>query len=163
MPVKGLQSVLSQLSKLPNQIQEEVRLDVEEFTRKILMKAIQNAPAAGENLKTTLGTQKNPTNIQQFLSSKIENGGLTGTVFIEAQASLLAIYIEFGTGSSAAGYVPTLPPELQRIAKLYYINGKGTLIKQPFLLPAYFENQFPFLKAVQKSLENMGLKTVLIP
>lgn len=163
MPVKGLQGVLNLLKKLPEQVQAEVRLDVEEFTRKILMQAIQNAPAAGDNLKTTYGVQKNETNIQQFLSSALENGGLTGKVFIEAQASVLAIYIEFGTGASAAGYVPTLPPELQQIAKKYYINGKGTLIKQPFLLPAYFENQIPFLKAVQKSLESMGLKTVLIP
>lgn len=163
MPVKGLQGVLNQFKKLPEQVQAEVRLDVEEFTRKILMQAIQNAPAAGDNLKTTYGVQKNETNIQQFLSSALENGGLTGKVFIEAQSSVLAIYIEFGTGASAAGYVPTLPPELQQIAKKYYINGKGTLIKQPFLLPAYFENQIPFLKAVQKSLESMGLKTVLIP
>lgn len=163
MAVKGLRQVLRNIKQLEQQIQDEIRLDVEDFTEQILREAIRNAPGAGDQLKTTYGTQKNDTNIQQFIDSQLLNGGFTGRVFIQAAASNLAVYIEFGTGSSAAGYVPTLPAEWQEVARKYYINGKGTLIKQPFLLPAYFSNEIKFLKAVQNTLKKYGLKTVYIP
>lgn len=165
MAVKGLQQTLNNFKNFQEVIQEDVRDTVEKWTLVIQREAINNAPAAGDMLKTTYGSQKNDTGINQYIyaSFDIKSKGMTGQVGIDANASKLAAYIEFGTGVSAAGYVPTLPPEWQLIAKKYYVNGKGTLIKHPFLLPAFFSNQYKFLYDMQKVLKSHGIETVLIP
>lgn len=157
MSVTGLDRLRRRFEQLPKEIQEDVKDIVEETTLAIQRQAIQNAPAAGDNLQTTYGTQKINTGINQFIGASIEKSGLSGEVFIEAGAGPLAIYVEFGTGVSAAGYVPTLDPEFQAIAKKYYINGKGTLIKQPFLLPAWFQYQPTVVPKIKKALENIKL------
>lgn len=165
MAVKGLQQVLNNFKQLEEVIQEDVRDAVEKWTLVIQREAMDAAPAAGDTLKTTYGTQKNETGINQYIyaSFDISNKGMTGQVGIDGNASKLAAYIEFGTGVSAAGYVPTLPKEWQEVARTYYVNGKGTLIKQPFLLPAFFNNQFKFLYDMKKVLKSHGIETILIP
>lgn len=162
MAVKGLQQTLNSIRNFQEVIQEDVKASIEKWTLIIYREADRNAPGPGDQLKTTYGFQKNETGINQFLYSEITPDGLTGIVGIELGASKLAIYIEVGTGKSAAGYVPTLPPEWQAFAKRYYINGKGTLIKHPFLLPAFFNNQFKFLYDMQKVLKSHGVQTVVI-
>lgn len=165
MAVIGLSQTLAKIKQASEIIQEDVKDTVEKYTLIIQREAIKNAPAAGDMLKTRHGFQKNSTGINQFISAtfEVQSKGFKGTVFIESGASKLAIYIEFGTGVSAAGYVPTLPPEFQKIAMKYYINGKGTLIKQPFLLPAFFNNQIKFIKEVQSVLKSHGIETIYIP
>lgn len=152
MPVKGLQLTLNALRKYTKEVQEDIKDAVEETTLAIERQAISNAPSAGELVKTTYGTQKVNTGINQYIFSRIVNKGFTGEIGIESGASNLAIYLEFGTGSSAAGYVPTLDPEFQTIARRYYISGKGTLIKHPFLLPAYFEHGPKLTKKIREIL-----------
>lgn len=157
MAVLGYKRLMKRFEQLPKEIQEDVKDIVEEATLNIQRQAIQNAPAAGDQLATTYGTQKINTGINQFIGSSIDKGGLAGSVFIESGASELAAYIEFGTGVSASGYVPTLDPEFQAIAQRYYVNGKGTLIKYPFLLPAWFKYQPTVVPAIKKVLENIKL------
>lgn len=163
MTVRGLTQVLRKLDTFSSIIKEDVKDTVEDYTLKIQREAIDLAPVAGQSVQTTYGSQKINTGINQFIGSEIIRGGFAGKVFIEARASKLAIYLEFGTGLSAAGYVPTLPPEFQSIARRYYINGKGTLIKHPFLLPAYFNNKFKFIYELQRVLKSHGIETVYIP
>lgn len=165
MPVRGLQETLRKIRQFSEVIHEDVRDAVEKYTLIIQREAIRNAPAAGDQLKTTWGYQKNNTGINQYILAEfdVESKGLVGRVYIDARASKLAVYVEFGTGKSAAGYVPTLPAEFQAIAQKYYINGKGTLIKQPFLLPAFFGQQHLFLKELQQVLKSHGVETKLIP
>lgn len=173
MAIKGLQQTLRQLDTWNETIKEDVRDVVEEYTLIIQREAIRNAPAAGDELllnsssvaSKTGNTQKNTTGINQYIfaSFDVKSKGMIGTIGVEEGASKLAAYIEFGTGVSAAGYVPTLPTEFQQMARKYYINGRGTLLKQPFLLPAYFSNRFPFLKALQSTLKSHGIDSVLIP
>lgn len=157
MAIKGVQLTVKALQRYSESIQEDVRDAVEESTLNIERKAKSRAPAAGDRLKTTYGSQKNNTGINQYILSDIKNSGFTGEVFIDARATKLAAYIEFGTGASAAGYVPTLPKEFQTIARSYYINGKGTLIKQPFLLPSYFSEQPIFINKIKAIVKKAKL------
>ncbi len=76
-----------------------------------------------------------PIDIGQKISKVASNGGLTQA--IEVNAGKMGAYVEFGTGSSAAAIVPTLPVEWQNVARSFYINGKGTLIGAPYLYPNY--------------------------
>lgn len=157
MSVLGAKRLMKRFEQLPKEIQEDVKDIVEETTLAIQRQAIQNAPAAGDSLATTYGTQKINTGINQFIGANIGTNGLSGEVFIESGAGPLAIYVEFGTGVSAAGYVPTLSPEFQAVAQKYYVNGKGTLIKHPFLLPAWFQYQPTVVPKIKKALENIKL------
>lgn len=157
MAVKGLALTLSALQKYTKEVQEDIKDAVEETTLQIERQAIDNAPAAGELVKTRYGTQRINTGINQYIFSRILNNGFSGEIGIEGSATPLAIYLEFGTGSSAAGYVPTLDPEFQTIARRYYINGKGTLIVHPYLLPAYFEHAPKLINKIRKILKSKKL------
>ena len=157
MAVSGLNRLMRRFEQLPKETQADVKDIIEEETLAIQREAIQNAPAAGDSLSTTYGTQKINTGINQFIGASISPTGLSGEVFIEASASELAAFIEFGTGVSAANYVPTLDPEFQAIAQKYYKNGKGTLIKHPFLLPAWFKHEPTVVPKIKKALENIKL------
>lgn len=136
----GADKLIKRLGAIDKEMEEDIKDIVEDVTLAIERQAINNAPAAGDKLATKYGTQKNQTGINQLIGARYENNGYIGIVFVSNAAGPLPIYIEFGTGTSAAGYVPSLPQWAQEIARKYYINGKGTLIKQPYLLPAYFQH-----------------------
>jgi hypothetical protein len=158
MAVKGVKEVLNNLKSFEIEVQREAKELIRLYTSLIENEAIRNAPGANDIIPTQNGTQKVDVNIPSFIFSKIINQGYTGVIGLESNASLLAVYIEFGTGASAAGYVPTLPKEFQEIARTYFINGKGTLIKKPFLLPAYFQYQDDFIKDFTNFLDEKGIK-----
>jgi len=157
MSVSGLDRLRRRFEQLPKEIQEDVKDIVEETTLAIQRQAIQNAPAAGDSLATTYGTQKINTGINQFIGAGFDKGGLAGEVFLESGAGPLGIYIEFRTGVYSANYVPNLDPEFQAIARKYYISGKGTLVGQPFLLPAWFQFQPTVVPSIKKALQNIKL------
>lgn len=157
MAVKGLALTLSAMRNYTKEVQEDIKDAVEETTLDIERQAINNAPAAGELVKTTYGYQKVNTGINQYIFSRILNNGFSGEIGIEGAASVLAIYIEFSTGSAAAGYIPTLDPEFQTIARRYYVNGRGTLIGKPYLLPAYFEHAPKLITKIRKILRSKKL------
>jgi hypothetical protein len=167
MAVFGHKRLMRRFEQLPKEIQEDVRDIIEEVTLDIQKEAIQNAPAAGDRIplnsssleRGSGNSQRINTGINQFIGASfdVQQRGLSGEVFIESGAGPLAIYIEFGTGVSAANYVPTLDPEFQAVAQKYYINGKGTIIKQPFLLPAWFKHQPTVVPKIKKALQNIKL------
>lgn len=166
--VTGLDRLLRRFEQLPDEIREDVRDIVEEKTLAIQLDAIRNAPAAGDTIDTmgqniagiqTTNRQKINTGINQFIGASfdVQSKGLSGEVFIESGAGELAAYIEFGTGISAANYVPSLSPDFQAIAMKYYKNGKGTIIKHPFLLPSWFFHQPTVVPAIKKALKSLKL------
>ena len=157
MAVQGLQTTLKALRTYSTTVQEKVKDSVEQVTIDIEREAMRKAPASKKPIKTKYGFQKNTTGINQYIYSKIKNNGFTGEVGVEAGASKMAAYLEFGTGSSAAVYVPSLPVEWQQIARTYYINGKGTILAQPFLLPSYFEKAPNLNKKIRAILKNTKL------
>lgn len=137
----GANNLIKRLGEISKEMQEDIKDIVEDVTLAIERQAITNAPSAGDNLATSNGKgYKNQTGINQLIGARYENNGFIGIVFVSNAAGELPVYIEFGTGTSAAGYVPSLPQWAQEIARKYYVNGKGTLIKQPYLLPAYFQH-----------------------
>lgn len=155
MKIKGKQSLLNQLRRLNAEATQRVKDVIEDVTSEIELEATRNAPAAGDRLRTTYGTQENQIGINQMISKEFTNEGFTGTVFVEERATKMSVYLEFGTGNDAAGYVPTLPAEYQEFARKFYVNGKGTLLKQPFLLPAYFKHAPGVVEEIKKTLNSI--------
>lgn len=159
----GVKILVNKLNKISKEVEDEVKFIIEDVVKDIEIDAIRNAPSAGDNIplnsssisKGTQNAQKINTGINQFISSSISPNGLSGEVFIEKGATELAIYIEFGTGITAANYVPTLPTEFQEVAKKYYINGKGTIYKQPYFLPAWFKHSPTVIPRIKKAIKNI--------
>ncbi len=157
--IKGLQSVFDSFNEFEKEIQSIIKELVNDFTKIIELQAKKLVPSAGQPLQTSTGRKETlNVNLANFIFSEITNNGLTGIIGIDNSASELAIYIEFGTGTSAANYVPTLPTEFQEVAKQYYINGRGTLIKSPFLIPSFFQYSEEFKKELYTELTNKGYK-----
>lgn len=151
--IKGKELTLNWLKKQSQAIQNEVRDAVEDATDGIYQQAVLNAPGPGDEWKTTYGTQKIQDNIRSMLSKEFTNNGYTGAVYANSQASKFFVFREFSTGTDAARYIPTLPKEFQEFARKYYVNGKGAIIGQPFLLPAYFKYRTEFVKNLKKIVE----------
>lgn len=117
--MRGTDQFIKKLKKLKAETQANIKEELEATATDIEIAAYRAAPVA----------------IGQKITKRATNGGFTQS--IEVNAGPIGAYIEFGTGSSAASLVPTLPAEWQEIARTFYINGKGTLIAAPYLYPNY--------------------------
>lgn len=151
--IKGKELTLNWLKKQSQAIQNEVRDAVEDATNAIYEQATRNAPGPRDPILTETGSIKVEDAINQMLKQDMSPDGFTGSVFVSLPVSKFFVYTEFGTGASAERYIPTLPQEFQEFARRYYVNGKGTIIGQPFLLPAYFKYRAEFVKNLKKIVE----------
>lgn len=146
---------------------KEVKEIVELNTGDMEIEAIRNAPGGGDLIRTQHGSENQQdiargrswVPISQAIGYKITNNGFTGTVFVERSAGELAAYVEFGTGQSATTYLATVPPEWKAVAQRYYINGRGTIINQPYMLPAFIKYKEQFVKDLKAAIANFG-KTI---
>lgn len=147
--------------------EKEVKEIVEINTGDMEMEAIRNAPGGGDLIRTQNGSEsqqdiargRNWVPISQAIGYKLTNNGLTGTVFVERSAGELAAYVEFGTGQSASTYLATVPTEWKAVAQRYFINGRGTIINQPYMLPAFMKYKEQFVKDLKEAIKNFG-KTI---
>lgn len=147
--------------------EKEVKEIVELNTGDMEMEAIRLSPGGGDLIRTQHGSENQQdiargrswVPISQAIGYKLTNNGFTGTVFVERSAGELAAYVEFGTGQSAATYLATVPPEWKAVAQRYFINGRGTIVNQPYMLPAFMKHKEQFVKDLKDAIKNFG-KTI---
>lgn len=147
-------------------VDEEAKGIIEFYTTQIEREAIAAAPGAGEKIhvqggltsQSNIKPYKGWTPIDQAIGFTMSKDGYKGTVYVEKAAGELAAWVEFGTGQSAKSYLASVPPEWRSLAQLYYINGRGTIIAQPYLLPAFLKNQILARKELTALLKNIRLK-----
>lgn len=164
MGVKGLKDVKRLLQQGIKEFENDVKELVEITVGDIELEAIRNAPGPGDPIKTRFGSetqeqirrQRNWSPISQSIGSRVE--GFKGTVFVERSAGDVAAWVEFGTGQDAAAYLATVEPEWREEARKYYINGKGTIINQPYLYPAYIKHRTEFLKDLKQLVKKYSSK-----
>lgn len=147
------------ITAMSERFQTEVKEIVEMTLGDIELDAIRNAPGPGEKILTDYGyeTQESIRRgfnlympISQAIGYKINQGGYSGEVFVEKSAGELAVYVEVGTGHSAREYLATVPPEWRSMAMLYYINGQGTIVDQPYMLPAVLKHEVIYKKEMKE-------------
>jgi len=144
---------------------EEVKGITEYNLGEIETEAIRNAPGAGQSIATEHGPESQSdiargrswTPISQAIGYRLSPDGFSGSVYVETSAGEIAIYVEFGTGQSARRYLATVPPEFRTVASRYYIDGKGTILNKPYLLPAFFKYQIEYVKELKNAIKNMRL------
>jgi len=153
------------LQAVAQQAVKETKELVEYHTGEIELEAIRNAPGGGDLIRTQGGTEtqadiargRNWVSVSQAIGYNLTNNGLTGTVFVEKSAGPIAIWVEMGTGQSAASYLLTVPAEWRALAQRYYINGRGTILNQPYMLPAFLRQGIEFKKDIKDLLNNITL------
>lgn len=134
--VNGLAGLQKKLGSLSKEIEQEVKLQVLDSATTIQLQAIGAAPAG----------------LKGRIDSTPQNNGFAAEVGVQSSTNI-PVYVEFGTGESAAAYVPTLPKEIQEYARQFYVNGQGRMIKQPYLIPAFLRESPIFVKEVEKILK----------
>ena len=133
--VKGLDAALKDLDKQSDIVIEAVKDILASTATDIELEAIRNAPSVW---------QGQPLNIKQRIDKVVEENGLNWRVGVQSGDPVFEIeaWLEFGTGLSAREILsnPQYTQEVRDIARRFYRNGKGRIIGQPYLMPAFFRN-----------------------
>ena len=119
--IGNLSDVLKKLDTLEAKVQQEVKDEINSSALNIESMAKRLAPV---NMNTLRGS-----------IYKKERSVEKGIVYTVGAKASYAAYIEFGTGKYFPQY-PGKEPEWQKLAKQYYINGRGWMTPSPYFYPS---------------------------
>lgn len=161
----GFNELAARLNSMSTKFQNEVKGIVEFNAGQIEIEAIAEAPGPGDLIGTEDGFEyqdmiengRNWTPISQAIGYSIDSTGYKATIFVEKSAGEIAAWVEFGTGQSAKTYLATVPAEWKAEAQKYYINGKGTILAKPYLLPAFLKYQIQMQKELKAALKSQKI------
>jgi len=132
---KGLDQALAYVKKKETAMIEAVKDVLANTATNVEKQAITSAPTQWEGF---------PLNIKQKIDKKSSNNGLLWQVGVDVPTTgeQWEAWMEFGTGLSAREILsnPQYSQEVRTIARTYYRNGKGRIIGQPYLMPAFYRN-----------------------
>jgi hypothetical protein len=145
--VKGLDAALRDLNKQEDVVIEAVKDILSSTATDIEIEAIRNAPASWEG---------QPLNIKQRIDKVAENNGLAWRIGVQSGDPVFEIeaWLEFGTGLSAREILsnPQYTQEVRDIARSFYRNGRGRIIGQPYLMPAFFRNTANLVQDIENEI-----------
>jgi HK97 gp10 family phage protein len=136
--IKGTSQVLNRLKNISKETELAVKSSVVRNTDQIYAQALANVPVLDGHLRGSGNTS-------------YQDGQLTGVVSFGGQAAPYAPYVEFGTGINVS-----IPEGFDAYAMQFYVNGKGTMKAQPFLIPAYIKYKKVFLRDMRKIAKNIS-------
>lgn len=145
---------------MSERFQTEVKELVEYTLGEIEINSIRDAPGPGDPIRTQHGTESQQdirgdrawTPISQAIGYIVHSGGYSGEVFIEKSAGEISIWTEMGTGQSASSYLQSVPQQWRSLAMLFYINGQGTIVNQPYFLPNILRQEIAYKKEIKELL-----------
>ena len=138
MKIRGTSQVLNRLKSISKEAELGVKSSVVRNTDQIYAEAVANVPVLDGYLRGSGNTS-------------YSSNQLTGTVSFGGQAAPYAPYVEFGTGSGVV-----IPQGFNDFAMQFYVNGKGTMKAQPYLIPAYLKYKKVFLNDLRKIAKNIS-------
>ena len=137
--IKGLTTVTNALKKKGAAIEQGVKDQLLLAASNIELEANQNKPSGSI-----------------YISKSPSDSGLTQVVEATFQGDpKIAAYLEFGTGSGYKAIEASLEPEARQLARQFFVNGKGRLPAQPYLLPAYYKHRKQFLVNLRKLVKKI--------
>jgi hypothetical protein len=149
--ITGLPALKKKLSSMSANVQKEVIYQVQDSSTQIVSDALAAAPTDLLMIGGS-GESKDKLNIKNRLVNEPKKNGFAAEIGVQGK-SKIPVYVEFGTGTDAASYVPTLPQEVQDYARQFYVNGKGRIKAQPYLIPAFLRESPIFIKELEKILK----------
>jgi HK97 gp10 family phage protein len=138
MKIKGITSVTARFQRLSKQAELQVKSSVVRNTDQIYAEAVANVPVLDGYLRGSGNTS-------------YQDGQLTGIVAFGGNAAPYAPYVEFGTGSGVV-----IPQGFNAFAMQFYVNGKGTMKAQPYLIPAFIKYKKVFLNDMKRIAKNIS-------
>jgi hypothetical protein len=138
--IKGFDKALADLDKKGDAIVEAVKDTLASTATDIEIEATRNAPSSYQIGNASI----NLNFIRQKINKQVSDNGLTWNVGLNVPSSgeQWEAWMEFGTGLSAEQILknPTYSEEVRTLARTYFRNGKGRIIGEPYLMPAFFRN-----------------------
>jgi hypothetical protein len=155
--VKGLDKALADLDKKSDVIIKSVKDSLANAATDIEIEATRNAPTSYQ-----IGDKRIDLSfIRQKIDKDVFQNGLLWNVGLDVPTSgeQWEAWMEFGTGLSAREILsnPQYSQEVRTLARTYYRNGKGRIIGQPFLMPAFFRNTANLVQEIENEI-NKDLK-----
>ena len=138
MKIKGITSVTARFQRLSKQAELQVKSSVVRNTDQIYAQAVANVPVQDGHLRGSGNTS-------------YQDNQLTGIVAFGGNAAPYAPYVEFGTGSGVV-----VPEGFNAFAMQFYVNGKGTMRAQPYLIPAFIKYRKVFLNDMKRIAKNIS-------
>ena len=138
MKIRGITSVTARFKRLSKQAELQVKSSVVRNTDQIYAEAVANVPVLDGYLRGSGNTS-------------YQDGQLTGIVAFGGNAAPYAPYVEFGTGSGVV-----IPQGFNAFAMQFYVNGKGTMRAQPYLIPAFIKYKKVFLNDMKRIAKNIS-------
>ena len=137
MKVRNYKTVTARFKRLSKQADLQVRSSIQRNTDQIFDEAIQNVPVEFNYLRGSgVPNTQNP---------------YKGIVSFGGDAAPYAPYVEFGTGINVI-----IPQGFSAFAMQYFVNGKGTMKAQPYLIPAFIKYSKIFLKDMKQIAKNIS-------
>ena len=138
--INGLDQFKADLLRIENGILDATKDVLSDTATNIERDAIAAAPTSYQIGDATI----NLSFIKQKINKNELDNGLKFIVGLDVPADKeqWEAWMEFGTGLSAREILsnPTYTEEVKTLARTYYRNGKGRIIGQPYLMPAFFRN-----------------------
>ena len=138
--LNGLNQFKADLLRIENGILDATKEVLSDTATNIERDAIAAAPTSYQIGDATI----NLSFIKQKIKKSQLNKGLRFKIGLSVPSNKeqWEAWMEFGTGLSAREILsnPTYTEEVRTLAKTYYRNGKGRIIGQPYLMPAFFRN-----------------------
>jgi hypothetical protein len=150
--VKGLNKALADLDKKNDAIVSSVKNTLASTATDIETQASINAPSSYQIGDANI----NLSFIRQKINKKVSNNGLLWNVGLDVPGTgeQWEAWMEFGTGLSAREILsnPQYSQEVRDIARRFYRNGKGRIIGQPYLMPAFFRNTATLVQEIENEI-----------
>jgi hypothetical protein len=138
--INGLDQFKADLVRIENGILDATKEVLSDTATNIERDAIAAAPTSYQIGDATI----NLSFIKQKINKNELDNGLKFIVGLDVPTDKeqWEAWMEFGTGLSAREILsnPTYTEEVKTLARTYYRNGKGRIIGQPYLMPAFFKN-----------------------
>jgi HK97 gp10 family phage protein len=138
MKLKGTSQVLNRLKRVSKEAELATKSAVVRNTDQMFSEALSAVPVLDGYLRGSG-------------NSSYQDNQLTGVVSFGGQAAPYAPYVEFGTGSGV-----NIPEGFSAYAMQFYVNGKGTMKAQPYLIPAFIKYKKIFLRDIRKIAKNIS-------
>lgn len=155
--VKGLDAALKDLDKQEDIVIQAVKDSLARVATDIEVEATRNAPTSYQIRDARI----NLSFIRQKIDKDVFQNGLLWNVGLDVPTSgeQWEAWMEFGTGLSAREILsnPQYSQEVRTLARTYYRNGKGRIIGQPYLMPAFFRNTANLVQEIENEI-NKDLK-----
>lgn len=133
--ISGLNKVIERFKQLPKEVEDKLQLRLNEFAINTANDAKELCPVNEGNLRLKIHPDLKRLQVSVVVAADY------------------AAYVEFGTGIFAEKYLAGKPPEIQKYARQFFINGKGRLPAHPFLIPAFEKNIIELEKKLKEDFK----------